>query len=87
MFGIRNLREPRELSQPNQLDMVGERGFEPLTRSRFFSPAGNGEGPEDRRKFRVILSRHLSPLRMSDFELRGGCGFCRALPESAELSC
>jgi hypothetical protein len=29
MFGIRNLREPRELSQPNQLDMVGERGFEP----------------------------------------------------------
>ena len=31
MFGIRNLREPRELSQPNQLDMVGERGFEPPT--------------------------------------------------------
>jgi hypothetical protein len=25
MFGIRNMREPRELSQPNQLDMVGER--------------------------------------------------------------
>ena len=23
-FGIRNLRKPRELSQPNQLDMVGE---------------------------------------------------------------
>ena len=38
MFGIRNLREPRELSQPNQLDMVGERGFEPPTpwsRTRF----------------------------------------------------
>src|SRR5271165_6475728 len=31
MFGIRNLRKPRELSQPNQLDMVGERGFEPPT--------------------------------------------------------
>src|SRR5713226_6014255 len=31
MFGIRNLREPREASQPNQLDMVGERGFEPPT--------------------------------------------------------
>jgi hypothetical protein len=31
VFGIRNLREPRELSQPNQLDMVGERGFEPPT--------------------------------------------------------
>jgi hypothetical protein len=29
MFGIRNLWEPRELSQPNQLDMVGDRGFEP----------------------------------------------------------
>jgi len=27
MFGIRNLQKPRELSQPNQLDMVGERGF------------------------------------------------------------
>ena len=26
MFGIRNLREPRELSQPNQLDMVGPSG-------------------------------------------------------------
>jgi hypothetical protein len=23
MFGIRNLRKPRELSQPNQLNMVG----------------------------------------------------------------
>ena len=31
LFGIRNLRKPRELSQPNQLDMVGERGFEPPT--------------------------------------------------------
>jgi hypothetical protein len=31
VFEIRNLREPRELSQPNQLDMVGERGFEPPT--------------------------------------------------------
>jgi hypothetical protein len=31
MFGIRNLRKPRELSQPNQLDMVGERGFEFLS--------------------------------------------------------
>src|ERR1700745_638766 len=31
MFEIRNLRKPRELSQPNQLDMVGERGFEPPT--------------------------------------------------------
>ncbi len=31
MFGIRNLQKPRELSQPNQLDMVGERGFEPPT--------------------------------------------------------
>src|SRR5271165_7131084 len=31
MFGIRNLRKPRELSQPDQLDMVGERGFEPPT--------------------------------------------------------
>ena len=24
------MQKPRELSQPNQLDMVGERGFEPL---------------------------------------------------------
>src|SRR5271166_824098 len=31
VFGIRNLRKPRELSQPNQLNMVGERGFEPPT--------------------------------------------------------
>jgi hypothetical protein len=31
MFEIRNLREPRELSQPNQQVMVGERGFEPPT--------------------------------------------------------
>src|SRR5579864_4018505 len=37
MFGIRNLRKPRELSQPNQLDMVGERGFEPLPVSCEFS--------------------------------------------------
>ena len=40
VFGIRNLRKPRELSQPNQLDMVGERGFEPPTpwsRSKEFS--------------------------------------------------
>ena len=36
-FGIRNLRKPRELSQPNQLDMVGERGFEPLPVSCEFS--------------------------------------------------
>src|SRR2546422_11223512 len=26
LFGIRNLRKPRELSQPNQLDMVGPSG-------------------------------------------------------------
>jgi hypothetical protein len=38
LFGIRNLRKPRELSQPNQLELVGERGFEPPTpwsRTRF----------------------------------------------------
>ncbi len=31
LFGIRNLRKPQESSQPNQLELVGERGFEPPT--------------------------------------------------------
>ena len=47
MFGIRNLRKPRESSQPNQLDMVGERGFEPPTpwsRSRRFTTLTDWSG-------------------------------------------
>ncbi len=41
MFGIRNLEEPRELSQPNQLDMVGPS-------RRFFRTFLLAERPENR---------------------------------------
>src|SRR5579864_218831 len=48
LFGIRNLRKPRELSQPNQLDMVGERGFKP-------SPPSETLGDHDER---ILYSVH-----------------------------
>src|SRR6266849_217842 len=58
MFGIRNLREPREASQPNQLDMVGERGFEPPT------PWSRIRWPQEVRVTPRVLRQHGGPLFM-----------------------
>ena len=55
MFGIKNLRKPRELSQPNQLDMVGERGFEPPT------PAPKEPGD----KFEITHGNHPRSTRLA----------------------